>query len=261
MPNSSAFTIANTCLLGCGLAPIASAAVYPNVTDKYQKQMTIMLQLVQAKMSLRMNKRFNIRKFSFKTQGPDANGVITTSYPVKGATIEGFKANSFFNITTNGVYDSRIRMMTYEYWRMTWPRPDETTMGPPLHIIPMDDDGSGICRVMVWPYSDQQYIVEGQCRVICPQITDGNTQVIFPPHYEHVLILKGMEMLETRLNEGREQAIGPMADEAIAEVMQDASGAYEEEDPMDLGLRLYTYYPRDTTRDYNPLTDIPGPYP
>lgn len=260
MPNRTVLEIANDCLQACGCAPIASAAIYPNVTDKYQKQLTIMLRLVQHKMALRFNKHFNVRKFQFNTVPPDANNNPTQWYVLPNATIEGFKANTFFNITINGTYTTRVTMRTYEWWRQTWPDPTAEPLGPPIHIIPMDDDGSGECRVMLWPWADAVYTVEGQCRVVCPQILDGNSRTIFPAHYDHVLVLKGMEMLETRLNEGREQSIGAIADEAISEVMQDASGSYEENEPIDIGCRLYGYYSRDSVRDYNPATDTVPPY-
>lgn len=220
-----------------------------------------MLDLIQGKLSLKATKRFNQRKFTISPIGPTM-GVPETSFTIPNASIEGFRANSFTNITTTpGVTNGHIRVMTYEQWRKTWPDPSKEALGPPRFLIPLPDDGSGDCNVTLFPYPDQAYTIEGICRIVYQKIVDGSTPTIFPVMYEHALIFAGMGLLETRMNEGREASMMALADAAIEEVMRDSEGADEEVDPIEPGVRLRGFGgDRRYVRDYNPDTDVVPPY-
>jgi len=254
---STARACVNMALELAGVQPIASDADYinPARTDKYQRQAVLWFDIIQRKLAITMNKRFNIRKFTFSTTAGQE------SYTLPTAMVEGFKANSFVNITASGHYNGSLGVMTYEQWRTSYPRPDLAATGPPQYIVPLPDDGSGNTKVMVWPYADRVYTIEGLCRVVAMPVTSGSSFVIFPQCYEHALILKLKEMIEGGMNEGRQINAMVLADEAVAEVMRDASGAYEEVDPIDFGVRLYSGRGGNSTRDYDPDSDVPGAYP
>ena len=265
---NTARTIANVCLQLNGLLPIQSDSQYVTVSqlDKYQLQTALILNLFQQKMGLAMNKRFMYRTFTFPTV--TYNSALTmaqnvTSYEVDNVIVEGLRANSFFNVTvgTNSVVNARMEMMTYEMWKTNFPRPDVIAPAFPMFIVPMNDDGSGKTNLMVWPWPNGVYTIEGQCRLIVPPITAGNQNIIFPTWYEHALIAKVAGFLETRLNEGREGDYLALADECVQEVMRDANGANEEQDPLDTGVRLWGRPDRNSARDYYPAIDTAPPWP
>jgi hypothetical protein len=259
---STARTLLNMALVATGLPPIESDDAYSDLTqlDKYQRQGTLLLDLMQRKLGIAFNsRRFMRRKFTFKTK--DYNTYGTTEYEVPGAfIIEGFKANSFTDVTVNGQGMGHVRVIGYEYWKKAYPDPATVPIGAPELIVIPPDDGSGVPKLIIHPYSDREYTIEGICRLITQPITKGSQFVVFPQHYEHVLVFKLCQMLEGKLNEGREVSAEKLADEAVAEVLRDAVGADEEENPIDFGFTLFSGRRGNTTRDFNPATDIPTPY-
>lgn len=249
MANSTARKIVNDALEGSGLAPISSDAAYidPTQLDKYQRQTTIFLNLIQGRFGIAFNKRFNNRQFSFNTVAPAP--LPMTTYTIPATIVEGFKANSFFNVTANGVNNAPLDVMTHQLWRELYPTPELYAPGIPRYIVPYTEDGSNLAKITVWPYADAVYTIEGICRLIVSPITAGTDQIIFPYWYEHCLVTTLMGWLETRTNEGREGVMLALADQCVQEVMRDATGAYEENELMDIGIRLYGSYNSDILRD------------
>src|SRR5579883_1685687 len=178
---STALKVANQALELSGLYPIPDVPTYINNAagglDKYQRQVTLILDLVQRRLGLIMNKRFLTRPFTIKTTAYPTTG--QTAYPVpNGVSVEGFKANNFFNVTLTGIFNSRMHVLTHQRWREENPRPDLTAPGIPLFIVPLPDDGSGVPQVMFWPYPSDVYTIEGKSRIIVQPITSGDQFVM-----------------------------------------------------------------------------------
>jgi hypothetical protein len=253
MANSTARSIANIVLESLGQRPIGSDADYIDLSklSKVQRQCVIFLDLMHRMLGVEFNKRFMWREFTIETTA------VATEYTVNSVIVEGFKANSFFNVTNNGIYNGNIAVRSYEQWREAYPNPELTQRQHPLFLVPLPDDGTGNTKVMLWPYADAVYTIKGQSRLLISPITAGSQLISIPPHYEHVLIFKACEVLETRLNEGREQDFKPYIEEAIQTILRDSTGAYEEVEQIDLGVSLYSRGRRDQNRRFNPLTDVP----
>lgn len=263
---SSALYIANQALVGSGFMPIASAAQFAlglgavpggtqgNSLDKYQQVAVTFLNLLGKAQGLVFNKRALWRRFQITTVANQPQ------YKINNQIIEGFRANSFFNVTVGGA-GNMLHVWTYQDFMMQNARPDVIPFGTPLAVVPIPEDGSGNCVIQLWPTPDQAYIIEGQSRLLVPDLVDGNSFVFLPKHYEHALIFRLIELLETKTNEGKEASARLYAQQFWDEVYRDASGADEEIEPTDPGFRLWGNWRRETARDYNPVTDVPGPYP
>lgn len=257
MPYSTALALANVSLEWCGLQPIPDATAYitPASLDKYQRQTTLFLDYMQRELGLVFNKRHFWRKFTISTT-PTGQ----TSYPVPaGVIIEGFRANSFFNVTTSGTANGAIPVVTYEIWREMYPNPEQVANGFPQMLVPAPEDGSGTVNVILFPYPAQIFTIEGQCRLLISPITAGTQALAFPQHYEHMLMHATRVMIEQSRNEGRAFDVERHAQKTIEEVMRDATGASEEDYPIDPGVCLWSNR-REYRRDYNPLTDVVPPY-
>lgn len=254
MANSIALDIVNFALEASGFDPILTLGAYtdPTQLSKQQRQSTLLLDLAQHKMGVYFNKRFMQRQFTLTTTAGNPDGSPgATQYTIPSTLVEGFKANSFFNVTSSGYYNKQLDVMTYEMWQRLFPRPDLEPLGAPLWIVPLPEDGTNTAKVIVWPYSDVAYSIRGIARIVVSKIQAGSDPIIFPPHYEYVIIAKLMALLEQKTNEGREAFMEMLASECADEVMRDATGAYEEVEPMDLGIQLYSVEPRqgDFIRD------------
>lgn len=264
MAHSTARDTANLILEGVGLDPILSDDAYVDRTqlDKYQRITVIALDMSQRNLGIELNKRFLIRPFTFSTIAPVAGVPHSDPYTLAGTSIEGFKANSFFNVTTAGANNWPLRVATYEQWRVANPNPDLYGAAPPAWIIPVPDDGSDTTQIIVWPYADAVYTIEGQCRIVVAPIQAGTDQIIFPKKYEHVLIAEVQAALEGKMNEGRDASAGAIAARVTAILLRDASGAYEEKEPIDLGFDLWDGYAFGNRyeHNYNPATDVCPPY-
>jgi len=250
---STARAIVNKALVGLGFIPIATDALYAtgiidhfgNLTsslDKYQQQAVVFFDIFHQALSMVMNKPFMYRRFRIQTVGPDANGNTTPIYTIQQTIIEGLRPNSFFNVTNGAGPGNMLTVTTYEEYNRMWARPD---------MVP----------IRLCPTPDQVYTIEGQCRFVVPTIKAGTDLCAFPYRYEHALIMKLIEVMEGRVNEGRESIVREYAEQFVAEVLRDSAGADEEIDRVDVGFRLYGRGNRISTRDYNPSTDVPGAYP
>lgn len=254
--------IVNQVLLSNGFKAIAADSNFANVssTDKYQRAMIIWLQQFQRRFSLIFNSsRFMQRKFTFTTNGvdtqyqPDPTNQI---YP-----IEGFKPNSFFNVTASGPANGRLHVVTWSQWRQAYPNPEQVSRGFPIWLVPVPEDGTDIVKVMLFPYPSAAYTIEGQGRIEAPDITDGAQKVLFPKHYEHLLFYHLKLALEQAVNEGREYDHAAAAEQVLLEVMRDAPGAEEEQEITDIGVRILNNPDGwGSRRDFNPATDIPPPF-
>lgn len=273
MTNSTVWAIANKALLGMGLVPISSAAQYTsgiptlsgyspiNGLDKYQQQCIVWLDILQSAVGLVMTKRFMWRKFQITTANNAASQTLVNVYQINNVVIEGFRANSIFNVTYGAGPGNPLYVVPYETFMRMFARPDLIPIGTPLWLVPLPDDGSGNCLVQLVPTPDQTYTIEGQCRLVVPRIVSGNDLCIFPYMYEHALVAKLIELLETRVDEGRDMTARAYAEQWIAEVIRDAGGADEEQDQIDLGFKLWNRWRSESARDYNPTTDVAPPYP
>lgn len=275
--NSTARAIVNKTLLAMGYISIATDAAYatgivdqfgnlPGGLDKYQQQAVIYLDIFQQALSLVFNKPKFFRKFNFSTVAPTvANPLGTQDYTLRQATIEGFKPNSFFNVTTGAGLGNKIRVVPYDQYNQAYARPDLVPIGAPVWLVPLPEsiDGpSDSCKVRLVPTPDQVYTIEGQTKIIVPPIMAGSDRVVFPYQYEQALIMKLKEIMETGTNEGRDASARSYAEQFWAEVFRDSNGADEEVDMIDTGIRLWTTRGRgDSARDYNPVTDTVVPYP
>lgn len=261
MAKSTVLYIANTALVGCGQMPIPTAAVFAGglgtvpggSLDKYQQKAVTFLNLLQKQLGMTLNKPFNFKRFKF-TCTP---GVAL--YTINNCTIEGFRANSFFNVTIGGPA-GRLRVMSQEIYNESYAQPNSVPTGAPEWIVPQEDDGEEHARVVLVPTPDQTYVIEGQARVNVPDLIDGNSPCLFPKRYEHALIFQLITLIEWSLNEGRDASIGSVAQTFMDEVRRDSGGALEEPDQTDLGFSLWGNR-RRYTRDYNPATDQAGPFP
>lgn len=257
MPYSTALAAANVALEWCGINPIPDVASYSNpaALDKYQRQATIYLDYMQRELGLVFNKRHFWRVFNISTT-PTGQ----TSYPCPaGVIIEGFKANSFFNVTASGVYNGQLAVVTHTQWREMYPNPDQVAPGFPTMLVPVPEDGSGTVRVILFPYPSQVFTIEGQCRLLISPLTAGDQALAFPQHYEHMVIHAVRKMLEESRNEGRAFDAERHAQKVVDEVLRDATGAEEEIYPSDTGISLW-HARGEYRRDYNPATDVVPPY-
>ena len=273
-PNSTARTIVNVALTGLGVAlPIVSDVAYtlgivslpsyvsasdPN--DKYQSQAITWLDLVHRQLGLTMNKPEFYRRFKFTTAANQSQ------YTLNNQIVEGFRPNSFFNVTYAAGPGNQLGVIPYERMMQMYARPDTIPIGTPLWLVPIpkdgtEHDGSQSPVVQLVPTPDQAYVIEGQCRLIVQPIKSGADQVAFPYFHEHALIMKLIEMLEGRLDEGRDQSARMYAEQFVAEVLRDATGAEEEVDRIDIGFSLYGRESRNSARDYNALTDTVTQWP
>jgi len=271
---STARAIVNRALLGLGNGqPIATDAIFNNGVmdlqgnislsglDKYQSQAIIFYSLILNSLGLVMSKRQFWRKYQFQTSAPDATtGDPVPQYTLENGLIEGFRANSVFNVTYGAGPGNRLHVVPYQNFLESYARPDIIPIGTPMWLVPLPADDSGNVVVQLVPSPDQVYTIEYQCRLIVPPLKTGADMCPFPYHHEHALVFKLIEYLETRVNEGREQGMRQYAEQFIAEMMRDAAGADEENDRIDMGMRLYGNY-RESARDYNPETDVPAAYP
>jgi len=271
---STARAIVNKALVGLGFIPIATDALYAtgiidhfgNLTsslDKYQQQAVVFFDIFHQALSMVMNKPFMYRRFRIQTVGPDANGNTTPIYTIQQTIIEGLRPNSFFNVTNGAGPGNMLTVTTYEEYNRMWARPDMVPIGTPYILVPIPTDqiNDDSCQIRLCPTPDQVYTIEGQCRFVVPTIKAGTDLCAFPYRYEHALIMKLIEVMEGRVNEGRESIVREYAEQFVAEVLRDSAGADEEIDRVDVGFRLYGRGNRISTRDYNPSTDVPGAYP
>ncbi len=258
--------------MALGLTPIPNIATFNNGIptasgysgvglDKYQQQVISWLDIVQRVAGLTFNKRAMWRRFQFTTANNGANATMISDYVLNNVTIEGFRANSFWNVTYGAGPGNAITVIPYENFMRMYARPDIVPIGAPMWLAPLPDDGSGTVVVRLNPIPDQTYVIEGQCRVIVKPIATGNDETIFPLPYEHGLITKTVEIIENRLDEGRGPTFTVYAHEFMQEIMRDAAGAEEETDQWDPGFALWNRWRSESARDFNPATDTAPPYP
>lgn len=263
--------IVNKALTIMGYLPIATDVLYNtgiidafgnlnSQLDKYQQQGVTLYDIFQQTLCLVMNKAFMWRRFQITTVAPNALGVGVPDYVINDVIIEGLRANSFFNVTFGAGPGNPLRVIPYQQFMEMYARLDIVPIGTPEFVVPIVEDGSDICRLKLVPTPDQVYTIEGQCRYQVPPVAKGSDLCAFPYRYEHPLVMKLVEVLETRVNEGREGAAKAYADQFIAEMTRDASGADEEIDQQDLGFSLWGGR-GDSCRDYNPSTDVVPQYP
>lgn len=270
-PNTQAWILANTALLARGLTPLNSAAQYTsgihtlstyvqsnNQCDKYQQVVVTWLDILHRAMGATMNKRFMWRDWQFVTSGPIPPVPV---YIIRNTIIEGFRANSIFNVTYGSGPGNRLAVISKQQFLEMYARPDIVPIGTPLWIVPETDDGSGNTTVRLVPTPDQAYTIQGTSRLLVQPITSGNDQIVFPYYYEHALVTKTMQVLEGILDEGREQSMLALADQFLQEVLRDSGGADEEKDQIDFGFSLWQRWRSEGNRDYNPATDVAGSYP
>ena len=225
--------------------------------DKYQQQAVTIYDVFHSALAMTMNKPFMYRRFCFSTLAG------RREYTLNNVIFEGLRANSFFNITAGGGGDP-IRVFPYQRYNEMYADENTIPLGRPFYLFPVPDgvydSDPDECKILLAPTPDQAYKIEGQCRFLVEPLKDATDPCCFPYRYEHALVMKLVEVMETRMNEGREGSIHVYAEQFIEEVLRDACGAHEEIDAYDPGLRLYGggY---ETRRDYNPLTDVPGAYP
>lgn len=264
-PNSTARVIVNKTLLSLGYMSIATDELYAKGIvdefgdikaglDKYQQQAVTNLDMFHQELALVCNKPFMTKSFQLTTVANKAD------YVLNQAIIEGLKPNSFFNITAGGIGNG-ITVISYEKYMQSYARPDTVPVGVPWMLVPLPNKDDDLTQIKLVPTPDQAYVIEGSCRHVVPPIKSGSDRVSFPYRYEQALIKKLEEVLETKVNEGREHSARAYAEQFVAEMMRDATGASEEIQPVDLGFRLYRGGNRNSTRDYNPLTDTVPPYP
>ncbi|MBX9771930.1 MAG: hypothetical protein K2X29_11190 [Candidatus Obscuribacterales bacterium] len=222
--------------------------------DKYQQQTVTTYDIFHSAFAMTMNKPFMYRRFQFNTQ------IGVAKYKLDSLIFEGLRANSFFNVTVGGG-GNRISVLPYEKYNEMYADPNTVPTGRPFYLFPFPADGSDECEIILSPLPDQVYVIEGQSRFLVEPLKEGSDPCAFPFQYEHMLLMKIVEFMEGRLNEGREVSIHQFAEQFIGEVLRDACGAVEEVDAFDPGLRLYGGGYCDSARDYNPLTDAAGPYP
>lgn len=228
--------------------------------DKYQQQGVTAYETFHNQLAMTMNKPFMFRRFVISTAAPNSAGTGFPIYTIKDAVFEALKADSFFNITYGSGPGNRIGVIPEEQFNEMYARADLVPIGAPLYLCKVVEDGSDICKVRLIPTPDQVYQIEGQVRYTVPEFKSGSQLCVFPRHYQHGLIMKLVEFLETRVNEGREGTIRAYAEQFIDEIIRDATGADEEVDRLDMGFRLYGGR-GSSVRDYNPATDAAGPYP
>lgn len=262
MSYSTCRQLLNKVLLSMGCVPIGLDSDFSNLTrtDNYQRQGIIFLEIIQRRVSLVLNSRFMQRRFVITTNGVDTEyqpDAVTQKFPV-----EGFKQNSFFNVTANGPANGPISVIPYTKWREAYPRPDAVGRGFPQFLVPLPADGTDQVKVILFPYPSGPFLIEGIGRIDAPDITDGAQEVIFPKRYEHILIYKLKIYLEQSVNEGRQLDWALEADEIMKEIERDAIGAVEEVEQLDLGIRLWSNRGvGNSARDYNSLTDTVNQYP
>lgn len=249
---STAREVVNLALEACGVLPVSTDAQYsatgPTGPNKYQRQAIIGLDLLQRQFAVTFTRRIFWRKFQFQTT--DYNVTGQTEYEIPNVIVEGFRANSFFNVTATGQGVGGLDVKTYQYWRDNLcPQSSIVSRGAPSFVVPLPDAGDGKAKILLWPYPDMAYTIEGQSRLIVPPITSGAQYVSFPKHYEHMLVFRLVEWIESKMNEGREMSAQRWSQQSIDEVMRDAMGADEEQDVIDMGVTLdgptYDFY-----RDY-----------
>ncbi|MBA3993395.1 MAG: hypothetical protein C0469_07695 [Cyanobacteria bacterium DS2.3.42] len=258
---STARELANKVLLGMGMSPMLNDTDFSvlSATDNYQRQSIVFLEQIQKRFALNCNSsRFMQRKFTFTTNA------IDTQYEPDPTNqlfpIEGFKPNSFFNVTASGANNQRLHVATWSQWRQAYPRPDEMARGFPNWLIPVPEDGTDTVKVVLFPYPAGVYTIEGQGRIEAPDLTSGAQQLLFPKHYEHLLFTYLKMFLEQSINEGRQADWEAMAAQIFQEVMRDALGAEEEVEQIDIGIQLWRRHSDDSRRDYNPATDTVPPF-
>ncbi|HIA55386.1 MAG TPA: hypothetical protein EYN91_25435 [Candidatus Melainabacteria bacterium] len=258
---STARELANKVLLSMGMKDMLSDSDFANTTatDQYQRQAIIFLEMVQKRFALNCNSsRFMQRKFTFTTNAVDTQyepDPTDQLFP-----IEGFKPNSFFNVTASGANNQRLHVATWSQWREAYPRPDDMARGFPSWLIPVPEDGTDKVKVLLFPYPNGVYTIEGQGRLEAPDLTSGAQKLLFPKKYEHLLFTYLKIFLEQSVNEGRHADWGPMAEQIFQEVIRDALGAAEETEQIDIGIQLWSRHSDDSRRDYNPATDTVPPF-
>lgn len=234
---STARELADFALELTGLLPIGSDDAFANSSgelDKYQVQMVRILDLAQREAAITFNKHFLNRKFQIQTNSTDTEWFLPA-----GFTIEGFKPNTFYDVTASSTTNGPILAITYEKWKEMYPDPSSIARGIPRYIFAPPDDGGLNCKVSLFPYPDGVYTIEGQCRIEAPRLVHGSQPLLFPRRYEHFLIHKSKIMLETNLNEGREGDWFQLSKEIQSELLVDASGISEAVEQQDFGVSLY----------------------
>jgi hypothetical protein len=209
-------------------------------------------------MAAIMNKRFMWRDFQFITSGPIP---LVPTYKIPNIIVEGFRANSIFNVTFGAGPGNRIEVITKQQYMEMYARPDIVPIGTPLWLVPETDDGSGKITVRLVPTPDQAYTIQGTTRLLVQPLTAGTDQIVFPYYYEHPLVLKTMQVLEGAVDEGRETSMQVLAEQFLGEVLRDSTGADEETAQIDFGFSLWSRWRSEGNRDYNPATDTVPPYP
>lgn len=221
---------ATNSVLGLSSLPlIADADAFNNddELEKYHSQAKQFVLLTNHHLALRARKHFNSERFEFDCTPGTANYDLAT-----GLAPENIKLHTFFNISTGtkAAQNGRLMEMSYKRYMDLYPDPTKITPGVPTHwvVLPRESDeqtGEPVNQIKLVPTPDLNYKIEFQAILHVQELTDADSKILFPYHYEHALWEMAWQLLEVSLGEGKEGNIAALAREAANAVFL-ASGKH-----------------------------------
>lgn len=219
MVNASWFESTNEVLSLAQLDEIEDLNTFNNgPLTKYQKGAKKYIRLAHKHLSVRAYRHFATRRFQFPTNAG------TAIYDLDiGLSPENIRFGTFFNVSSGTVaaQNGKLFNKTYENFNIENPDLSKITTGAPLYwiLLPIDqEEESPLHQIRLYPNPDQSYVIEYQAKLHAYELVNGDSKILWPPEYEHVLWEFSWNLLERGLGEGKEGSISMMAYQAAKEV-------------------------------------------
>lgn len=249
MANNTYRGMTNRLLRQRGLPEIVSDDVFnqPNagLMARYQLVARELIAIIHEMACVDLPVNFARRRFELPID--NVQGAI---YPLDtGMSIESLTFDSFRNITPNASGPLRLANWTYEYFSARY---DQSMIpsAPPTNfiILPVERTAaSPIYRVRIYPNPDKAYTIEYIAQLNPYSLVNATDTVLYPPEYEHVILMEAAAALEDLLGEGKGGSIYVQAQRAHSKARQKATAPRAEKRAVRMkkmfsGRRSFGYY-------------------
>lgn len=226
MANSTWIQLTNQGLRQSGLPEIPDDGTTfnnPNLglMTRYQICMREFIKITHDIVSVDLPVAFARRRFQL-----NINATANTYQLDSGMSVESITFNGFRNLSITPPGPPVLRNWTYEYFSSKYADPSLISSGAPTHYIllpPLRTDVSPIYRVQLFPNPDQAYSLEYIAQLNPYQLLLDTSPVLWPPEYEHIIILQARFELEDLLGEGKAGSLYAQAQKAYSKARQKAT--------------------------------------
>lgn len=257
--NSTWLSITNRILRQRGLPEISSAQAFDQpgsgLMTRYQSAARELVAIIHEMISVDLPVQFARRRFDLNVD--NIQGAIA---PLdSGMSVESLTFDSFRNITAGLGGPLKLRNMTYEYFSANY---DVSAIpsAPPTHyiLLPIERTETGaVYRVRIYPNPDRAYNLEYIAQLNAYSLQASGDQILWPPNYEHALIMECVAALEDLLGEGKGGSAYQIAARAVAKVRQKATAPRAER----RGVRMKQLFGRGRNGYYYDSPDDGESYP